>query len=325
MPSGVSVELHNVSAQFHTEGRSGQQSRPAVDNLSLDVAPGEVCVLVGPSGCGKTTTLKLVNRLVEPSAGRILVDGRDVRAVDPVLLRRGIGYVIQQIGLFPHQTVYENVATVPHLLRWPEARIRRRVDELLHLMGLEPGRVRSRYPSQLSGGERQRVGVARALAAEPPLLLMDEPFGAVDPVVRARLQDEFLAIQRTLGTTVLFVTHDVDEAIKLGTRVAVFRVGGRLAQYATPAELLAHPADGYVAEFAGADRALKRLSLSTLADVALQPLPHRRPDGMPELAEETDLRLALAMLLASPTRTAVVTRGGAPAGVVTVDAIAGAS
>jgi osmoprotectant transport system ATP-binding protein len=316
VPAGV--EFRGVTARF------GDKGQVAVDDLSLVVGPGEVCVLVGPSGCGKTTTLRMVNRLVEPVAGQVLVDGQDVAAGDPVALRRRIGYVIQQIGLFPHQTVAENVATVPRLLRWPEERIRRRVDELLELIGLEPERVRGRYPSQLSGGERQRVGVARALAAEPPLLLMDEPFGAVDPIVRARLQDEFLRLQRALGTTVIFVTHDVDEAIKMGTRVAVMRVGGKLAQYAAPAELLAAPADDYVAEFLGADRALKRLALFTLRDLA----PGAAGDNGDTLSGATlalpvatNLRDALAALLAATGQRAVVTDEGRSIGVVTLEQI----
>src|SRR5881409_2768435 len=213
----------------------------AVDHLSFTVPAGRICVLVGPSGCGKTTSLRMVNRLIEPTSGQILIDGQDVLEEDPTELRRRIGYVIQQVGLFPHRTIGENVATVPKLLGWPEARTRARVDELLSLIGFDPSRMRDRYPAQLSGGERQRVGVARAIAAEPPLLLMDEPFGAVDPIVRARLQDEFLRLQRTLGTTVLFVTHDIDEAIKLGTHVAVMQIGGKVAQYSPPAGLLAHP------------------------------------------------------------------------------------
>src|SRR5262249_40984282 len=265
---GATVELGDVTVRFG--GRKGDGGTVAVDHLSLRVEPGEVCVLVGPSGCGKTTTLRLVNRLVEPAAGRVLIAGRAVATVDPVELRRGIGYVIQQIGLFPHRTVAENVATVPRLLGWPEGRIRARVDELLTLIGLDPGRVRDRYPGQLSGGERQRVGVARAMAARPPLMLMDEPFGAVDPIVRARLQDEFLRLRWTQGTTVLFVTHDIDEAIKMGTRVAVLQAGGKLAQYSPPAHLLLHPASEDVARFVGADRVLKRLALLTLADLDLE-------------------------------------------------------
>jgi osmoprotectant transport system ATP-binding protein len=234
------------------------------------VPAGEICVLVGPSGCGKTTSLKMVNRLVEPTSGQVLIDGQDVMSTDVSALRRGIGYVIQQVGLFPHQTIAENVATVPRLVGWPKERIRKRTEELLELVGLDPNTVRNRYPSQLSGGERQRVGVARAMAVEPPVMLMDEPFGAVDPIVRERLQNEFLRLHRTLGTTVLFVTHDIDEAIKMGSRVAVMRQGGHLAQYAPPVELLAHPASDFVSRFVGVDRGLKRLSLLKVADARLE-------------------------------------------------------
>jgi osmoprotectant transport system ATP-binding protein len=259
------VEFRHVTKRYGAaDGAPG-----AVNDLSLTVPPGEICVLVGPSGCGKTTTLKIVNRLVEPTRGQVLIDGQDVAAVEVTALRRGIGYVIQQIGLFPHQTIAQNVATVPRLLGWDRDRIRTRVDELLELIGLDPARVRDRYPSQLSGGERQRVGVARAMAAEPPVMLMDEPFGAVDPIERERLQNEFLRIHRRLGMTVLFVTHDIDEAIKLGDRVAVLKQGGLLAQYAPPAELLADPADDFVARFVGADRGLKRLALMTVGEIGL--------------------------------------------------------
>jgi osmoprotectant transport system ATP-binding protein len=261
--TNATVEFRHVSKQYGPQG--------AVVDLSLLVPAGEICVLVGPSGCGKTTSLKMVNRLVEPSSGQVLIDGEDVMKVEVTALRRRIGYVIQQIGLFPHQTVTDNIATVPRLLGWPQQRIQKRVRELLELIGLDPSQVSDRYPAQLSGGERQRVGVARAMAAEPPVMLMDEPFGAVDPIVRERLQNEFLRLHRTLGTTVLFVTHDIDEAIKMGTRVAVMQQGGRLAQYAAPTELLLHPASEFVSRFVGADRGLKRLSLLTVADVSLEP------------------------------------------------------
>jgi osmoprotectant transport system ATP-binding protein len=260
----ATVEFRHVSKQYGPQGA-------AVVDLSLLVPAGDICVLVGPSGCGKTTSLKMVNRLVEPSSGQVLIDGQDVMTVDLTELRRGIGYVIQQIGLFPHQTIAENVGTVPKLLGWPKPRIKARTEELLELVGLDPAAVRDRYPSQLSGGERQRVGVARAMAAEPPVMLMDEPFGAVDPIVRERLQNEFLRLHRTQGTTVLFVTHDIDEAIKMGTRVAVMQQGGHLAQYAPPTELLAHPASDFVSRFVGTDRGLKRLSLLRVADVRLEP------------------------------------------------------
>ena len=272
-PRGATVEFRDVTKRYgrpdeRGEHERGADARGAVNALSLTVPAGEICVLVGPSGCGKTTSLKMVNRLIEPTSGTILIDDRDVLTEDPVALRRGIGYVIQQVGLFPHQTVAENVATVPKLLDWPAARIRERVGELIELVGLDPAYA-VRYPAQLSGGERQRVGVARALAAEPPLMLMDEPFGAVDPIVRERLQDEFLRLHRSLGMTVLFVTHDIDEAIKMGDRVAVMRAG-TLVQYAPPADLLAQPADEFVARFVGADRGLKRLALIPVGDLTLR-------------------------------------------------------
>src|SRR3954468_18232144 len=249
----------------------------AVEALSLDVPVGEIAVLVGPSGCGKTTTMRMVNRLGEPTSGSIFVGGKDVTQSDPVKLRRGIGYVIQQVGLFPHQTVAANVATVPRLLGWERRRSRARVDELLDLVGLEPARHRDRYPHQLSGGQRQRVGVARALAADPPVLLMDEPFGAVDPVARDRLQAEFLRLQEQVRKTVVFVTHDIDEAIRLGDRIAVMREGGRLEQYADPATLLSSPATDFVADFVGADSTLRRLSVLDIdvTEVAQWPVVDR--------------------------------------------------
>jgi osmoprotectant transport system ATP-binding protein len=261
---GAVVEFDRVTKRY-----GGKGDAPAVQELSLRVPGGEVCVLVGPSGCGKTTTLKMVNRLVEPSSGRVLLDGDDISERNPVELRRRIGYVIQQTGLFPHLTVGANVATVPRLLGWDARRTRERVDELIELVGLDPAIYRDRYPAQLSGGERQRIGVARAIATDPPVLLMDEPFGAVDPITRGRLQNEFLRLQQQLGTTILFVTHDIDEAIKMGDLVAVFKPGGRLAQYDTPMAVLEQPTDDYVARFVGADRGLKRLSLSRVRDVPL--------------------------------------------------------
>lgn len=244
---------------------------PAVDRLSLTVPAGEIAVFVGPSGCGKTTAMRMINRMIDRDGGEILLDGRDVNERDPAELRREIGYVIQQIGLFPHRTIEENVATVPKLLGWSKAQIADRTAELLELVGLGP-EFAKRYPQQLSGGQRQRVGVARALAADPPLLLMDEPFGAIDPITRDRLQNEFLRLQGTLGRTIVFVTHDIDEAIKMGDRIAVLRTGGHLAQYATPAELLLDPADEFVERFVGADRALKRLALGRARDLPLLPV-----------------------------------------------------
>ena len=245
----------------------------AVDSLDLAVARGSLVTLVGPSGCGKSTTLKMVNRLIEPSSGRIMLDGDDVTAVDPVRLRRRIGYVIQQVGLFPHLDIRANVATVPDLLGWGRKESAARSNELLEMVGLDPSEFGDRYPHQLSGGQRQRVGVARALAADPPVLLMDEPFGAVDPVVRARLQEQFLALQSELRKTVLLVTHDIEEAVKLGDAVAVFEQGGRLAQYDTPATVLGAPADDFVAEFVGAERGLRRLAVTEIDDSDLVHAP----------------------------------------------------
>ena len=266
MSQAQPVAFDHVTKRYPGSGSSDG----AVQDLSLEVPAGKICVLVGPSGCGKTTSLKMVNRLVEPTSGAILVGGVDVMTRDLIELRREIGYVIQQVGLFPHQTIGQNVITVPRLMGWTKARQRERTDELLSLVGLDPARYRDRYPSQLSGGERQRVGVARALAADPPILLMDEPFGAVDPIVRERLQNELLRLQEDLAKTILFVTHDIDEAIKMGDLVAVMQVGGHLAQFGPPDEILANPASEFVARFVGADRGLKRLSLSRVADLELR-------------------------------------------------------
>jgi osmoprotectant transport system ATP-binding protein len=247
-------------------------AEPAVTELSLDVPAGELAVLVGPSGCGKTTTLKMINRIVEPTSGTITIDGEDATTRPPHELRRDIGYVIQQIGLFPHRTIEQNIATVPRLLGWDTDRIEARTDELLELTDLDPS-LRRRYPSELSGGQRQRVGVARALAADPPVLLMDEPFGAVDPIVRTRLQDQLLDLQRELHKTIVFVTHDIDEAIKLGDRIAILNVGGHLEQYDTPEAILADPASDFVANFLGEERSLKRLSLIPASEARLVPGP----------------------------------------------------
>jgi len=268
--SGATIEFEHVTKRYGP-ATDGSAAGGAVQDLSLIVPAGRICVLVGPSGCGKTTTLKMVNRLIEPTSGRILIDGADIAAGDVTVLRRGIGYVIQQVGLFPHQTVAQNVATVPRLLGWSANRQRERSDELLALVGLDAAAYRDRFPSQLSGGERQRVGVARALAADPPVLLMDEPFGAVDPIVRERLQNELLRLQEGLAKTILFVTHDIDEAIKMGDLVVVMQQGGRIAQVGAPADLLAQPASDYVARFVGTDRGLKRLSLYRVADLELMP------------------------------------------------------
>jgi osmoprotectant transport system ATP-binding protein len=264
-----SVEFRHASKRFPG------QAEPAIRDLSLEVPAGDICVLVGPSGCGKTTALRLVNRMIELSEGDILIDGVSIRTRPPAELRRGIGYVIQQIGLFPHLTIGENVAVVPRLLGWDKQRVERRVAELLELVSL-PADMRDRYPAQLSGGQRQRVGVARALAADPPLMLMDEPFGAIDPINRERLQNQFLRLQAEIKKTILFVTHDIDEAIKMGDRVAVLQKGGVLAQYATPPELLMNPGSDFVEDFVGADRALKRLSLLRVRDVDLWKAPLAR-------------------------------------------------
>ncbi|MPZ74123.1 MAG: betaine/proline/choline family ABC transporter ATP-binding protein [Nitriliruptorales bacterium] len=243
-----------------------------VDSLTMEIAAGEVVVLVGPSGCGKTTTMRMVNRMISPTGGTLTVNGRDVMSVDPAELRRGIGYVIQQIGLFPHRTIGENIATVPQLCGWDKARTKMRVAELVDLVGLSDGVV-DRFPHQLSGGQRQRAGVARALAADPPIMLMDEPFGAVDPIVRIRLQDEFLRLQATVHKTIVFVTHDIDEAIRMGDRIAIMSQGGHLEQMDTPAQLLAEPANDFVVDFLGAERGLKRLALIPVSEVKADPGP----------------------------------------------------
>ncbi|MER6381896.1 ATP-binding cassette domain-containing protein [Streptomyces sp. NPDC001250] len=262
--------------QFDAVHKRFPNGTTAVHDLNLEMPEGGLTVLVGSSGCGKTTTLRMINRMIEPTSGTIRVGGRDVTRQDPAELRRSIGYVIQQAGLFPHRTVLDNIATVPLLLGWNRRKARARAAELLETVGLaaEAGK---RYPHQLSGGQQQRVGVARALAADPPVLLMDEPFGAVDPVVRTQLQDELLRLQQELSKTIVFVTHDIDEAVRLGDRIAVFRTGGHLVQCAPPAELLARPADDFVADFLGAERGLKLLSLKTLADVPQGPAPQGSP------------------------------------------------
>ncbi|MBA2634447.1 MAG: betaine/proline/choline family ABC transporter ATP-binding protein [Chloroflexi bacterium] len=255
------------------------QGRPAVEQLDMDIPAGEIVILVGPSGCGKTTTMRLINRLIEPTSGRIILEGEDVTKVNPDQLRRRIGYVIQQVGLFPHHTISDNIATVPRMLRWDEKRIRARVDELLSMVGLDPGTYRHRYPKHLSGGQRQRAGVARALSADPPVMLMDEPFGAIDPITRDRLQNEFLRLQETIRKTIIFVTHDIDEAIKMGDRIAILREGSQIAQFDTPERILSAPADDFVADFIGHGASLKRLNLSRVRDVALSDWPIARIDS----------------------------------------------
>ncbi len=294
------------------------QERASVDGIDLTVREGETCVLIGPSGCGKTTTLRMVNRLIEPSSGRLRVAGRDVAEVDPVLLRRGIGYVIQGVGLFPHRSVGDNVATVPRLLGWDRARIAARTDEMLALVGLEPSTFRDRRPASLSGGQRQRVGVARALAADPPVLLMDEPFGAVDPVVRSRLQIEVATILRRLGKTVILVTHDIGEAVRMGDRVAIMR-DGRIVQHDSPDAILARPADAFVADFLGPDRALRRLALVTAGEVAT---PGPAPADAPRLTADATLQVALSTLLSAGADEVCVTDpDGRPLGVLTLAAL----
>jgi osmoprotectant transport system ATP-binding protein len=275
-PSGAAEEIRlDGVSKVYADGTQG------VSELDITFAAGELSVLVGPSGCGKTTTMKMINRIIEPTTGRILLGGEDVTRVDPDRLRRRIGYVIQNVGLFPHQTVRANVATVPKLLGWDKQRTRDRVDELMEIVGLDPVTYGDRYPAQLSGGQRQRAGVARALAANPTVLLMDEPFSAVDPIVRERLQSEFLRLQSTVRKTIVFVTHDIEEAVRIGDRIAVMSQGGHVEQFATPAELLGRPANAFVADFVGADRGLKRLAVTGIdaADLERPPVVHLR-DGL---------------------------------------------
>lgn len=311
----VMIRLSGVGKRF-------DDGTVAVHDLDLEVLAGEMVVLVGPSGCGKSTTLKMINRLVEPSSGTIEIDGQDVTTADPVTLRRGIGYVIQQIGLFPHQRIVTNVMTVPLLYGESKAHARSRAVELLELVGLDPERYADRFPHQLSGGQRQRVGVARALAADPPVLLMDEPFGAVDPIVRVRLQEEFLRLQRELGKTVVMVTHDIDEAVKMGDRVAVFAEGGRLAQYGTPAELLGEPADEFVADFVGSEKSLRRLSVVPLRREHLEPLDGVRAGQLGAAIDlDSTLEEALTHLLRDDRGMVGVRDGAQFVGVLTPDGV----
>jgi osmoprotectant transport system ATP-binding protein len=315
-PQAATLELREVTKRY-----AGQRE-PALVDLSFSVGAGEVCVLVGPSGSGKTTAMRLINRMIPLTSGDILLGGRSVLQREPNELRREIGYVIQQIGLFPHLTVADNIATVPRLLGWDKSRTAARVQELIELVALDQD-IGKRYPAQLSGGQRQRVGVARALAADPPLMLMDEPFGAIDPINRARLQDEFLRLQERVRKTVVFVTHDIDEAIKMGDQIAILREGGRLAQYDTPAEILTHPADEFVAEFVGADRALKRLGLATLADIELAPADGA-PAGDGHVELDDTVRDALSALLArGGSPLTVLDSEGHTAGVVTLELLGG--
>jgi osmoprotectant transport system ATP-binding protein len=336
-PHAVSIRFREVTKRYPGSGET------AVSKLSLEIPAGDICVLVGPSGCGKTTAMRMINRLIDITSGDILLDGRSVRERKPAELRREIGYAIQQIGLFPHQTISENITTVPRVLGWSKERRAARVDELLELIGLDQ-ETTDRYPAQLSGGQRQRVGVARALAADPPVLLMDEPFGAIDPITRERLQNEFLRLQRQIRKTIVFVTHDIDEAIKMGDRIAVLKQGGHLAQYASPAELLMNPADEFVEQFVGSDRALKRLALQRVRDVELwseddvadhrlilddrgRPVAWEGPRGRSPaepVAELDDvLRDALGHLLGAETRYGpVIDDSGKVIGILSLDIIA---
>ena len=295
------IRLENVSKQF-TGGSN------AVRDLTLEIADGQTCVLIGPSGCGKTTTLRMINRLLDPDSGRVLVDGVDTRGVDPAALRLKMGYVIQQTGLFPHMTVGENVGTVPRLWRWDKKRIEKRVDELLDLVGLAPAEYRDRYPHQLSGGQRQRVGFARALAADPPILLMDEPFGAVDRITRERLQQEFISIQRSVRKTVVFVTHDIDEAVMVGDRICLMKMQAEIAQYDTPERILTRPASEYVAQFLGRERLIRRMSVVTIDPRTLDQA-HKAGADEPRVQVGSTLTEAFAAALSSPTERVAVFDG----------------
>jgi osmoprotectant transport system ATP-binding protein len=293
--------------------------RPVVNDLSFEILEGEICVLVGPSGCGKTTTMRMVNRLIEPTEGEILIDGEPNTRMSGTQLRRKIGYAIQQIGLFPHRTIAENISTVPSLLGWDKKRTKRRVDELLELVGLDPEDYRDRYPAELSGGQQQRVGVARAMAADPPIMLMDEPFGAVDPITRERLQDEFLNIQQNIKKTIVFVTHDIDEAIKMGDKIAILKQGGFLAQYDTPENILSNPNSEFVASFVGNDRILKRLSLTRVGEMQLEPA-NGGTDDLPRISEQLTVKDALSEIIGSGSTKGVVEKGGEKR-LLTIDAI----
>ncbi|MCA1687220.1 MAG: ABC transporter ATP-binding protein [Actinobacteria bacterium] len=307
------IEFRGVSKTYPGSDSS------VVNDLSFEIPEGEICVLVGPSGCGKTTTMRMVNRLIEPTEGEILIDGKPNTAMSGTQLRRKIGYAIQQIGLFPHRTIAENIATVPSLLGWGKQRIKERVDELLELVGLDPDDYRDRYPAELSGGQQQRVGVARAMAADPPIMLMDEPFGAVDPITRERLQDEFVNIQQHIKKTIVFVTHDIDEAIKMGDMIAILKQGGVLAQYDTPENILSNPNSEFVASFVGNDRILKRLSLLKVGDMELEPVNGGTED-LPRISEQLSVRDALSEIIGSGSTKGIVEKDGEKR-LLTMDAI----
>ncbi|WP_370450319.1 ABC transporter ATP-binding protein [Cryobacterium sp. TMS1-20-1] len=315
--SGALIELNNVTKQY------ANQPVAAVQNFSMTAQPGELIMFVGPSGCGKTTTMKMVNRIIEPTSGSISIDGRDVLSLDPSELRRHIGYVIQQIGLFPHMTIAENIGVVPKLLNWSKEKTSSRVDELLSTVGLEPGDFAHRYPKQLSGGQQQRVGVARALAADPPVMLMDEPFGATDPITREKLQAEFLRLQASIGKTIIFVTHDFDEAVRLGDRIAVLSNRSQIEQFDTPANILSNPANDYVSSFIGLGAAIKRLVLIPVTAARLGPA-NAAAGGGPTVRTTDSLRDALdSLVLSGLPALAVVDELNKAVGSISVDQISG--
>ncbi len=313
--SGATIVLTNVNKKYPN------QPEPAVENFSMTINPGELVMLVGPSGCGKTTTMKMINRIIEPTSGSITIDGEDVMSLDPNILRRRIGYVIQQVGLFPHMTIGENVSVVPKLLGWDKDKIAARVEELLGLVELDPKEFANRYPKQLSGGQQQRVGVARALAADPPVMLMDEPFGATDPITREKLQLEFLRLQETIGKTIVFVTHDFDEAIKLGDRIAVLGPKSKIEQFDTPANILAKPASEYVSSFIGEGAALKRLGLIQV-DSAKLGTKGKVESSLVTVGEGDNLREALDKIVLAGGQNIGVTDGvGTITGSISIEQI----
>jgi osmoprotectant transport system ATP-binding protein len=308
------IRFEKVSKQF------ANAQRPSVDDVNFQIDEGGFVVLLGPSGCGKTTMLKMINRLIEPSAGAIFLGDENILNVDATMLRRQIGYVIQQIGLFPHMTVSQNIAIVPELLKWPQDKIKARVDELLALVDLPPDEYRDRYPSQMSGGQRQRVGVARALAGNPGVILMDEPFGAIDAITRTGLQDELIHLQHRLKKTIVFVTHDVEEALRLADKIVIMREG-RIVQYDSPFNILSHPADQFVRDLVGADDIVRQLSLIRV-ETAMEPLPANfETDGQPSIKYDANLRQALSLLLSSHTPELVVMDEQMPTGLLTLQSI----